>query len=531
MMLGMTAARRRRLVGARDRRARAESRASSRARAPTPISSAPGRERILLDTGQGMPAYLPVLERRTASAPADGIQEIVLTHGHPDHIGGVAAVLERYRTTARLEAAGTRAWTRPGRSRSRRSATATCVRTEGATLRAIHTPGHAEDHLCFVLEEERALFSGDNVLGVGTTVIPGRGRRPARLHGLARAPARASAARDLPRARPADRATARAKIREYIAHRNEREARDRRGARAGLAAIPAIVERVYAAYPECAARRPRASSVASHLLKLEREGRVRARAARRRSTRVGVGSHDAPGRSPRCASATPEQRRAACVAAADDPSAVLLVDRAGGRARRSRCGARSARRNARARADRPRAPGSARRAARGAARDDPRRRIEAALTWARLEPPPSRAVARAGVGARGARGRRRALARGAPARRAGRGCTARSLPVLLQPRRGRSARARAPDGARCAARARARRARGRAHAARRIARRRPRRAPRRAHGARRARGAAAPPCASAWSRRRASDPDAATRRLAAVALGVLGGARPAEPAI
>lgn len=39
------------------------------------------------------------------------------------------------------------------------------IKTEGATLRVMHTPGHSENHACFILEEEQSLLSGDHVLG------------------------------------------------------------------------------------------------------------------------------------------------------------------------------------------------------------------------------------------------------------------------------------------------------------------------------------------------------------------------------
>ena len=39
------------------------------------------------------------------------------------------------------------------------------------TIRAIHTPGHTSNHLCYSLEEEKALFTGDHVMGWATTVI------------------------------------------------------------------------------------------------------------------------------------------------------------------------------------------------------------------------------------------------------------------------------------------------------------------------------------------------------------------------
>ena len=229
-----------------------------------------GAERILLDTGSGVPEYLPVLEQ-ALERNGCRIQEIVLTHGHPDHIGGAADVIGRHgalrvskRPFAPFDDGHPVDVTPIGDG--------DVVRTEGATLRALYTPGHAIDHLCFVLEEEKSLFSGDNVLGVGTTVIPAEGGDLLDyMNSLDRLLQEAPTAIYPAHGPKIDDGVA--KIREYIDHRNQREAQILAAMREGRAEIPEIVALVYAAYPEplqIAAR----SSVCSHLLKLEREGRV-----------------------------------------------------------------------------------------------------------------------------------------------------------------------------------------------------------------------------------------------------------------
>jgi glyoxylase-like metal-dependent hydrolase (beta-lactamase superfamily II) len=230
-----------------------------------------GSRRILLDTGQGVPDYLPVLERALARAGCEGIQEIVLTHAHPDHMGGVQAVLQRFgplRVSKLPWPTQDKRWPVPIHPLDDGAQ----ICTEGATLGAIHTPGHAPDHLCFWLREEEALFSGDHVLGVGTTVIPdGEGDLLDYMHSLEvllrRAPRRIYPAHGPPIEDGV------AKLREYVAHRQEREAQILHALERGPALIAEIVERVYLDVP-VVLHGAAAHSVAAHLRKLEREGRV-----------------------------------------------------------------------------------------------------------------------------------------------------------------------------------------------------------------------------------------------------------------
>ena len=227
------------------------------------------RRPLLLDTGQGLPQYLPLLERALREVQrGEGLQEIVLTHGHVDHSGGVGSVRDHFGPLRVVK----KPWLHlDGALNIHRIDEGDEIHTEGATLRAIWTPGHAQDHLCFHLIEERALFTGDVVLGAGTTVIPPDGDLGDYLRSLQRLlnldmaviyPAHGPAIRD-----------PHAKIQSYLAHRALRDQQILDGLRNGVCRIADLVKRIYTDVPEFL--HPAAGmSVHAHLRKLEREGLV-----------------------------------------------------------------------------------------------------------------------------------------------------------------------------------------------------------------------------------------------------------------
>jgi glyoxylase-like metal-dependent hydrolase (beta-lactamase superfamily II) len=193
---------------------------------------------------------------------AGTVAAVVVTHDHPDHAPGAPAF-------AKTVGAPMYALRLNGAEKLKDGMV---VRAGDVELVAVHTPGHTGDHVALWLAEERALFTGDAVVGRGTTFIdPPDGDLAQYLRSLHRMlelgprtiyPGHGPVVLD-----------GKGKLEEYLAHRAEREEQVLAALANGGGTITHLVETIYAGYPPdvlSLAER----SVLAHLIKLEHEGRI-----------------------------------------------------------------------------------------------------------------------------------------------------------------------------------------------------------------------------------------------------------------
>lgn len=228
---------------------------------------------LVIDPGPNMPEHLDALVG-AAAAFGGTIRAIALTHGHGDHAAAVAALAARTgaSTYAHPQCAVEHDIDLPLESD---------WPVGDLRLRVMDAPGHTFDHVVFYEPREAALFTGDTILGRGTTVVapPSGAMRPYQ-HTLERLLGEFPNARVIYGGHGLPIHDPRAKIVEYIEHRKMRESQVLDALRGGAHTIPELVRAIYAPSSNLLTA-AMARQILAHLLALQNEGRVLAEPAAR----------------------------------------------------------------------------------------------------------------------------------------------------------------------------------------------------------------------------------------------------------
>ena len=227
------------------------------------------RQVLVIDPACDAPSHLDAIKR----AAGEAITAVLVTHAHPDHAPGARELARDFGVPVYGSGIALAGVNTPGFAPDRVLADGETLPTDAGPLRALRTPGHAADHICYLLEPQCLMFAGDHLMD-GTTVViaPPDGDMAEYLASLRRL-----------QQEPIERIApghgrfmhgAQAALQQVIDHRLAREAsilaalRDDAGR-----SIPDLVAELYAAVPK-ALHGLAELSVYAHLIKLAAEGRV-----------------------------------------------------------------------------------------------------------------------------------------------------------------------------------------------------------------------------------------------------------------
>jgi len=231
----------------------------------------PSESMVMIDSGEPYRFWTRQIMDYWEELGHPRIDAILITHGHGDHVGGLDRLQEALDCPVRChpKLAPRLQHTLGGESVNPLRANETVTSGGGVTLKPLFTPGHEEDHVCYLLRPDRVLFSGDNLLGNSSSSVRNLKQymtslgRMARTRPLVVCPGHGNTI-----------LRGQQRIQQQIAHRLSREDQVLAALDAGASTVDEIVTAVYPRNLRRSLRSAAGRNVRTHLEKLCQENRV-----------------------------------------------------------------------------------------------------------------------------------------------------------------------------------------------------------------------------------------------------------------